>query len=72
MASYRRALVILNPSSGQHDADETRQLIEGRLAQAGLDCEIRTTGGAGDALHWAEAAHGEGFYGQQAASKAAA
>ena len=61
MAPYRRALVILNPTSGQHEAGETRQLIEDRLAEAGVASEFRTTGGANDALHWAEAAASEGF-----------
>jgi diacylglycerol kinase (ATP) len=60
-ASFRRALVIMNPSSGQHEAEDTSALIEARLREGGLEYEVRTTGGAGDALTWAEAAAGEGF-----------
>jgi YegS/Rv2252/BmrU family lipid kinase len=61
MAPFRRALVILNPSSGQHDAKDTRELIEARLRDGGLEYNVRTTEGAGDALNWAEAAPGEGY-----------
>ena len=61
MTSFTRALVILNPSSGQHTADETRTLIEDRLRDERLDCEIRVTSAAGDALQWAEAASSDGF-----------
>jgi diacylglycerol kinase (ATP) len=58
---YQRALVIMNPVSGQHDPNEARALIEERFAQEQLRCEIRETREAGDALRWAERAAGEGF-----------
>lgn len=58
---YKRALIILNPSSGQHEPDETQQIIAKRFQEAGLECEFRITTGAGDALRWAEAAPGEAF-----------
>ena len=61
MASYKRALVILNPSSGRHNTDDTRRLIETKLSVAGLACEVRLTGGTGDALAWAERACSDGF-----------
>jgi diacylglycerol kinase (ATP) len=61
VAPYKRALVILNPKSGQHDPEETRELIVNRFQEAGLDSEFRTTSGTGDALKWAEAAPSEGF-----------
>ncbi len=61
MASYERALIILNPSSGQHEPDETQRIIAERFQQSDLACEFRTTTGAGDALQWAEAAPAEGF-----------
>lgn len=51
----------MNPSSGKHEAQDTRQLIEARLDKGGLEYEVRITEGAGDALKWAEAAGGEGF-----------
>ncbi|CAA9308550.1 MAG: hypothetical protein AVDCRST_MAG93-5071 [uncultured Chloroflexia bacterium] len=59
--SYKRVLVILNPSSGQHSEEETRGLIEDRFQHAGLQYEIRTTQGEGDALEWAKAAEQDGF-----------
>lgn len=58
---YQRALVIMNPVSGQHDPGETRALIEQRFAREQLGCEIRETREAGDALRWAREAPGEGF-----------
>lgn len=61
MTSYRRALVIVNPSSGQHDPEETRQQIEQRLLAEGVEYEVRTTSGMGDALKWAEEAPAQGF-----------
>jgi YegS/Rv2252/BmrU family lipid kinase len=61
MTSYQRALVILNPSSGQHEADETQRAIEARLREGNVAYETRTTSGAGDALRWAEAAPVDGF-----------
>lgn len=61
MSSYKRVLVILNPSSGQQTGDDTRKLIEDRLRDEQLDCEVRTTSAAGDALKWAEAAPTDGF-----------
>jgi diacylglycerol kinase (ATP) len=61
MAAYKRVLIILNPSSGQHEADATRDLLERRLRSAGVTYETRVTQGAGDAMRWAEAAAGEEF-----------
>ena len=61
MADWSRVLVIANPSSGQHEADDTRALIEARLNAAQVTSEYRVTTGAGDALRWAKAAPEEGF-----------
>lgn len=61
MANYNRALVILNPVSGQHEADETQQTIIAKLEAAGITSELRVTAAAGDAMRWAEAATGDGF-----------
>jgi YegS/Rv2252/BmrU family lipid kinase len=61
MAQFRRALVILNPTSGQHEAQDTQERIEIRLREGEIDFEVRTTSGAGEALAWAEAAPVEGF-----------
>lgn len=61
MAPFHRALVIMNPSSGQHEADETRTIIEARLRDGGIQGEFRSTSGVGDALSWAQAAPEEGY-----------
>src|SRR4051812_48186875 len=61
MSPFTRALVIVNPGSGQHDPAETRQQIEAHFKERGLAFEMRQTADAGDALHWAEAAEKEGF-----------
>ncbi len=61
MAQWTRVLVILNPSSGQHEAAETRATIEAHFNDAHLPCEFRVTTGVGDALRWAKAAPDEGF-----------
>ncbi len=61
MSEFRRALVILNPGSGQHDAEATAHTISARLQTAGMQVEVRLTTGPGDGLAWAEAAPGEGF-----------
>jgi hypothetical protein len=47
MASYKRALVIINPASGQHDPAETRQLLDERLTAEGVEYKIRETQEAG-------------------------
>ncbi len=61
MASYKRALVIINPASGRHDPAATRQLLEERLTAEGVAYTICETQDAGDALRWAQAAAGEGY-----------
>ena len=54
----RRAVLILNPASGRHDADETEDTVVDVLARAGVEAEVRRTEGEGDARRWAsEAAH---------------
>ncbi len=61
MAAYKRVLIIVNPVSGRHDPEETRQLLEERFRAAQVDYEIRETKTAGDALGWAKQAGAEGF-----------
>jgi YegS/Rv2252/BmrU family lipid kinase len=58
---YRRALVVINPVAGQHEAEATEEALVGRLEAAGTEAEVRHTTGEGDAHDWAEAAEGEGF-----------
>ena len=50
----RSALVILNPASGDHEADDTQHAITLTLGEAGVDVEVRRTEGEGDAAQWAE------------------
>lgn len=53
---FKRALVILNPVSGQSDADEVREKVSAYLEAAGVQFEVRETQGNGDALEWAKTA----------------
>ncbi len=56
----RTALVVLNPASGDHDADDTQHAVVEALGAAGVDVEVRRTQGEGDARAWAaEAAREE-------------
>lgn len=57
----RRALVILNPTSGQHDADRSEATILAALEERGVSAQVRRTSGAGDAETWAASAESEGF-----------
>jgi len=61
MASYSRALLIINPASGQHEPEETLRIIRAHLDAQGVQYEVRTTEGEGDALKWATSAETEGF-----------
>ena len=51
-----RALVIMNPVSGQKDYDRLREQVETYLETAGVTFELRETEGEGDAKTWAEEA----------------
>ncbi len=61
MAEYKRVLIIVNPVSGRHDPEETRQMLEARFRDAQIGYELRETKTAGDALRWAQHAEAEGF-----------
>jgi diacylglycerol kinase (ATP) len=61
MATYTRALVVINPASGRHDPSETRRTIEDRLQQHGIPFDVRETQQEGDALMWAQQAASNGF-----------
>ena len=50
------ALLVLNPASGQHDADETEREVIAALELTGHDVEVRRTEGEGDAREWARRA----------------
>jgi diacylglycerol kinase (ATP) len=59
--SFKRVLVVLNPSSGQKEASESQQVIETFLGARKIAFETRLTTGAKDALNWARGAALEGF-----------
>ncbi|CAN5805392.1 diacylglycerol kinase family lipid kinase [soil metagenome] len=54
----KKALVIMNPKSGQGDHEELRQQVEAYLTQAGVSYDIRETAGEQDAFGWARDAQG--------------
>lgn|GEM_PF-146975 len=51
-----RALLVLNPASGQHDADQTQREVVAALELTGHDVEVLRTEGEGDARKWARGA----------------
>lgn len=51
-----RVVVILNPASGTHDADETERTLREVLEQGEREVDVRRTEGEGDARSWARAA----------------
>jgi diacylglycerol kinase (ATP) len=61
MATFKRSLVILNPSSGQHEVTNSQEMIEDVLSSKMIAFEVRLTQGAGDAADWAKNAAAEGF-----------
>ncbi len=61
MASFRRALIIVNPVSGLAQGTRLGQRLAGRLQECGMECSLRRTRGEGDATQWARAAGEEGF-----------
>ena len=50
------ALLILNPASGKHDADETEAIVVERLRDHDYDVEVKRTEGEGDARQFAREA----------------
>jgi diacylglycerol kinase (ATP) len=61
MASYQRALVVINPVAGQHDPEATEAALTERLQARGIEVEVRHTTGEGDARAWAARAEDDGF-----------
>jgi diacylglycerol kinase (ATP) len=49
----RRVLVILNPASGQHEAEDSRCTIEELLRERGIAFDMCETRAEGDAFRWA-------------------
>ncbi len=56
MTSYERALLIVNPVSGQSRGLRLGQQLRESLESRGVVCSVRVTGGPDDARRWAEAA----------------
>lgn len=59
VAEQRSALVILNPASGDHEADDTQHAVTLALGEADVDVDVRRTEGEGDARRWARDAAGD-------------
>lgn len=51
--TIQRALVILNPASGQHEAEDSRCVIEDVLQEHGIAYDVCQTRAANDAFRWA-------------------
>ncbi len=60
VAEQRSALVILNPASGDHEADDTQHAITLALGEADVTVDVRRTEGEGDARRWAAEVAGDG------------
>ncbi len=60
VADQRSALVVLNPASGDHDADDTQHAVALALGEADVEVEVRRTEGEGDARTWAREAAADG------------
>lgn len=58
---FRRALAILNPASGQDDADASERAMRAALDERGVAVDLRRTEGLGDAERWAAKAAEDGF-----------
>lgn len=56
-----RALFILNPASGDHEADRTETTVVQALEDRGHEVEVRRTEGEGDARRWAGEAADDGI-----------
>ncbi len=54
--NIKRALVILNPASGQHEAEDSLRIIETALQERNVYFEVCQTQAADDAFRWAKEA----------------
>lgn len=61
MAKFERAVLIVNPVSGQARGLRLAQQVRRTLQERGVFCALRVTSGMGDAERWARNAHGDGF-----------
>ncbi len=61
MPTFKHALVILNPTSGQHTAEVSQKGIEGVLKEYGITCEVGLTTREKGASIWAANASDKDF-----------
>lgn len=61
MPPYERAVIIVNPVSGQARGLRLAQNLRSALEERGVFCALRVTGGQGDAENWSARARSEGF-----------
>lgn len=58
---FKRALIILNPTSGQHKAEDSLKIIAEALEARGITFDYKMTEGEGDATNWAKEATNENY-----------
>ena len=61
MPAFERAVLIVNPVSGQARGLRLGQQLRRALQERNIFCTLRVTGGAGDAESWARSAAADGF-----------
>ena len=61
MPAFERAVLIVNPVSGQARGLRLGQQLRRALEERNIFCTLRVTGGAGDAQSWARSAAADGF-----------
>ena len=61
MAKFERAVLIVNPVSGQARGLRLGQQLRRTLEEREVSCSLRVTNAMGDAERWARTAHADGF-----------
>lgn len=61
MTRYARALLIVNPVSGQARGLRLGEQLRAALETQDVVCSVRVTHGAGDGIRWSRSAAGDGF-----------
>ncbi|UCG52758.1 MAG: diacylglycerol kinase family lipid kinase [Candidatus Latescibacterota bacterium] len=61
MPSFKRILVIVNPTAGQRNISRIRSRIEAFFMEKGYDFTLRDSEQQGDTLRWSRSASAEGF-----------
>lgn len=60
-AGDKRAMLIINPISGTGNKKAVPEMVAGRLKGAGIEADVRFTGGRGDATTFAAEASAKGY-----------